>query len=273
MAKLQLADFAMHYESCGSGDPVLLLPGALGTGKGDFPEQFSWFGQFYTVIAPDPRGYGQSRPPERDYPLNFYRRDAEDFTALMSALGHDRFSVLGWSDGANAAALMAVHHPQRVTRLVMWGGNSFLTEEEVKAFQSMRSITSWSSRAAEAMRKVYGESLEEIWHGYVAGLENLYEHGGEIYRAELHLVQCPTLILHGAQDPLVPSEHPRIILEGISGAALYTFPEGRHNIHSKYPAEFNGIVFDFLRGKSAASAGIGSTDSSVDGNRFEDLNQ
>jgi valacyclovir hydrolase len=246
MPKLQLADFAMHYEICGSGDPLLLLPGALGTGKGDFPEQVSWFAQFYTVIAPDPRGYGRSRPPERHYPLDFYRRDAEDFVALMTALGYGKFSIMGWSDGANAAALIAMNHPQRVTRLVMWGGNSFLTREEVTAFQSKRSIASWSPRAAEAMRNVYGESLEELWERYVIGLEDLYNNGGEIYRTQLHLVQCPTLILHGEQDPLVPSEHPRIILQGIPGSVLYTFPEGRHNIHSKYPAEFNHVVSEFL---------------------------
>jgi len=78
----------------GSGAPVLFIPGALGTGASDFEHQLSWFSQTHQVIAPDPRGYGESRPPERDYPINFYQRDAEDMLALMTALGHDTFSVM-----------------------------------------------------------------------------------------------------------------------------------------------------------------------------------
>ena len=89
------------------GRPIVFIPGALGTGKTDFEHQLPWFSQTHQVIALDPRGYGESRPPERDYPLDFYQRDAEDVLALMTALGHHKFTVFGWSDGANIGAIMA----------------------------------------------------------------------------------------------------------------------------------------------------------------------
>ena len=95
------------------GQPMVFIPGALGTGKTDFEHQIPWFSQRYQVIAPDPRGYGESRPPERDYPLGFYQRDAEDMLALMTALGHQEFTVFGWSDGANIGALMAAQSLRR----------------------------------------------------------------------------------------------------------------------------------------------------------------
>src|ERR1700733_746411 len=129
----------MHVERAGQGAPLLLIPGALGTGAGDFPDQIGWFAEHgFEVIAPDPRGYGKSRPPEREYPLDFYRRDAADMFALMSALGHERFSVIGWSDGGNIAVIMAAEHPERVARLVVFGGQSFLTPEEIAAFNHIR---------------------------------------------------------------------------------------------------------------------------------------
>jgi len=246
MPKVELPDITVHYESCGAGEPLLLLPGALGTGESDFHYQIPWFGQHYQVIAPDPRGYGQSRPPERDYPLGFYQRDAEDMLALMSALGHESFAIMGWSDGANMAVLMAAQQPSRVTRLILWGGNSFLTHEELTAFQAIRSISSWSPRAAEGMRQTYGDTLDALWERYIAGLEELYRAGGDIYQSRLSLVQCPTLILHGEKDPLVPSLHPAAIHRGIAGSQLHTFPEGKHNIHIKYSEEFNQIVLSFL---------------------------
>ncbi len=249
MPKLSLNGFSMYYETYGSGQPIVFIPGALGTGRTDFEHQLRWFSQAYLVIAPDPRGYGESRPPERDYPLEFYQRDAEDVLALMTALGHEEFTVFGWSDGANIGALMAANSPQRIRRLVLWGGNSYLSAEEIAAFQAMRSISSWSQREADAMRQTYGNSLDALWERYVAGLEELYAAGGDIFRSQLNRIKCPALVLHGEKDPLVPSFHPRIICQGIRGSLLHVFSEGKHRIHAKYAAEFNQLTSAFLAGQ------------------------
>jgi len=224
-----------------------LLPGALGTGAGDFAHQLGWFAERgFRVVAPDPRGYGKSRPPERDYPLDFYQRDAADMLALMSALGHAHFYVLGWSDGANVAALMAAQAPRRIDSLVMFGGQSFLTREEIDGFNAIRKISAWSPRAAEAMRAVYGEELDALWDRYIDGQIALFEADGELYRERLAEIGCPTLVLHGAQDPLVPAFHAQVLHDGIAGSLLHLFPEGKHNIHQRYADEFNALVHDFL---------------------------
>jgi valacyclovir hydrolase len=246
MPTLLVNGVSLYYESLGSGSPILFLPGALGTGASDFEHQLPFFSENYHVIAPDPRGYGQSRPPQRDYPLDFYQRDAEDMLALMSALGEPAFHVFGWSDGANIATLMAIHAPERVCKLVVWGGNSFLSAEEVAAFEAMRSLSSWSPREVAALRQVYGDSLEALWESYVDGLGRLYAAGGDIYRSELARVQCPTFVLHGGLDPLVPSFHPRVISEGIPNARLHVFPEGKHRIHARYAPDFNQLTAAFL---------------------------
>jgi valacyclovir hydrolase len=246
MPKLGLNGFSMHYQCYGSGSPILFIPGALGTGSSDFEHQLSWFGQTHQVIAPDPRGYGESRPPERDYPQNFYQRDADDMLALMSALGLNEFTVFGWSDGANIGTLMAIKAPRRVRKLVVWGGNSFLSAEEIQAFQAMRSLSSWSPREVDAMQQIYADSLGGLWERYIAGLEELHARGGDIYRSQLDQVRCPTLVLHGEKDPLVPSFHPRIICEGIQGSTLHVFPEGKHRIHAKYATEFNQLTSAFI---------------------------
>jgi len=237
----------MHSELAGQGTPLLMIPGALGTGAGDFQAQIGWFSaRRFQVVAPDPRGYGQSRPPQRTFPADFYHRDAADMFALMSGLGHERFEVMGWSDGANIATIMAAGKPERVTKLVVFGGQSFLTAEEITAFNHIRKITAWSPRAAEAMRGVYGDDLDELWDRYVGGQEALYEAGGGLYQPLLAKVACPTLILHGARDPLVPAFHPEAIHRGIAGSRLHIFPEGKHNIHLRYAEEFNALTYAFL---------------------------
>jgi len=237
----------MHYEREGSGVPLLLIPGALGTGRSDFPHQTGWFAERgFEVIAPDPRGYGRSRPPERDYPPDFYHRDAADMFALMSALGHERFSIMGWSDGGNVAVIMAAQQPARVAKLVVFGGQSFLTAEEIAAFNNIRKISAWSPRAAHAMRTIYGDGLDALWDRYVAGQEALFHAGGNLYRPLLAKVHCPTLVLHGAKDPLTPGFHAEAIHRGIAGSRLHIFPEGKHNIHIRYAGEFNSLVHAFL---------------------------
>ena len=237
----------MHFEQAGQGVALLMIPGALGTGAGDFHNQIGWFAdRGFQVIAPDPRGYGGSRPPQRDFPLDFYHRDAADLFALMAALGHQRFAIMGWSDGANIATIMAAQQPKRVAKLVVFGGQSFLTAQEIAAFNDIRNIAAWSPRAAAAMREIYGDDLDDLWDRYVAGQEALFAAGGGLYQPLLARVACPTLILHGARDPLVPGLHPEAIHRGIAGSRLHIFPEGKHNIHIRYADQFNAMTFAFL---------------------------
>jgi valacyclovir hydrolase len=247
MPKLVIPGLSMHFEQAGPGTRLLLIPGALGTGAGDFPAQIGWFSEHgFQVVAPDPRGYGKSRPPRRDFPLDFYHRDATDMFDLMSALGHERFNIMGWSDGANIATIMAARAPQRVAKLVIFGGQSFLTGEEITALNRIRRISAWSPRAAEAMRAVYGDDLDDLWDRYVGGQEALYGAGGELYQSLLAQVVCPALVLHGARDPLVPGLHPEAIHRGIAGSRLHIFPEGKHNIHLRYADAFNAMTLAFL---------------------------
>ncbi len=118
------------------------------------------------------------------------------------------------------------------------------------AFDAIRKISTWSPRAAEAMRGVYGEELDDLWERYVCGLEAIHAGGGDLYRALLSKIRCPTLILHGARDPLVPAVHPEAIHRGIAGSRLHVFPDGKHNIHVRYAEQFNILVLDFLNARS-----------------------
>ena len=77
----------------------MLLPGALGTGRSDFTPQLEGLNSMgkLTLVAWDPPGYGKSRPPNRTFPPNFFERDAQAAMKFMQSIGHDKFSILGWS--------------------------------------------------------------------------------------------------------------------------------------------------------------------------------
>ena len=85
--KIYQARYRVHYEDRGTGPALLLIPGALGSARTDFGPQLEELPAHFRVIAADPRGYGRSRPPERDFPLDFLERDAAGMAALAVSVG------------------------------------------------------------------------------------------------------------------------------------------------------------------------------------------
>lgn len=238
----------LYYEDRGQGQPLLLIPGALGTGQSDFSPQLDALpGEGLRVIAPDARGYGKSRPPERAFPLDFYEQDARDCAALMEALGCRSYAVGGWSDGAIIGLLLTLHRPQNVAKLVIWGGNAHLTAEDIEAYEKTRLLSSWSPRMVQTMEQIYGDRLQALWSAWCDAMQAIYHAGGEICRQRLGEIHCPTFILHGSKDPLVPNFHAEVLQQNIAGSRLHFFPEGKHNIHQAYAQEFNQLLVEFLR--------------------------
>ena len=128
---VDVGDARLFVRSGGKGPPLLLLHG--------YPQNHMiWHDvaprladRFHLVIA-DLRGYGRSTGPQPDAEGHLYskRTMAADMIALMTALGHQRFSVAGHDRGGRVAYRLALDHPQRVDRLCvldivptseMWG--------------------------------------------------------------------------------------------------------------------------------------------------------
>jgi valacyclovir hydrolase len=55
---------------------------------------------------------------------------------MLQKLAINKFSMLGWSDGGITAMIAAAKYPERVDRLVIWGANSYITDEEAKIYES-----------------------------------------------------------------------------------------------------------------------------------------
>ena len=153
---------------------------------------------------------------------------------------------------ANAAVILAggpLNGDGRVRRLVIFGGNSYLTEEDIAAYEATRNVEeSWSERMRAPLEAVYGlEELQKMWGSACDGWGAIMKDGGgDICQQEAKAIRCPTLVLGGEKDPIVPTFHPHWFKDHIPGAALHMFPDGKHNIHQKFAAEFNGLVEDFL---------------------------
>lgn len=240
----------LFYEQTGRGKhAVLLLPGALGSIKTDFgPQLKSLSKERFTVVGWDPRGNGKSRPPQREYPPDFYERDAEDAVGLMKALGFSKFSLLGWSDGGISALIAAATYPNLIHKLVVWGANAFITQHDLDLYNAVRDVSKWSAKMRKPLEDVYGAELfSKMWEAWIDGVAPFLKRPeGSVCIESLPLIKCPTFIIHGEKDPMVPTLHAQFIYKHIKGSRLYLMPEGKHNLHLRYADEFNKMVEDFL---------------------------
>lgn len=238
------------YERVGVGPrPILLLPGALGCSATDFAPQIKGLCRDkFTTISWDPRGYGQSIPPERDYPADFFYRDANDAVQLMKNLGFSKFSLLGWSDGANTACIIAGEYPDVVDSLVIWGGNAYVTKEELSTYESIRDISTWSERMKKPMVEIYGEEyFRKTWSAWVDAFMAIYENrGGNVCMDEVKKISAPCLIIHGVKDPMVPMFHPEYFHKNIKNSIVDYWDDGKHNLHLRFAERFNAKVEQFL---------------------------
>ncbi|XP_064598798.1 valacyclovir hydrolase-like [Liolophura sinensis] len=248
--KKEVNGVQLHYEKTGSGDhAVFLLPGALGCSRTDFGPQLEKLNkEKFTVFCWDPRGYGKSRPPDRDWPLDFYGRDAEDATALIKALGLSQVSLLGWSDGGNTALIMAGRYPELCRKLVVWGSNTYVCDKDIEFTEAIRDINKWSDGMKKPFIDVYGEAYFcEQWGRWVDAFHRIkHKNNGNVCRDQLPKIVCPTLIIHGQLDPIVVQEHPDYIHANIRHSRLVNWPKAKHNLHLRYADDFNKTVEDFL---------------------------
>ncbi|XP_065835288.1 valacyclovir hydrolase-like [Oscarella lobularis] len=183
-----------------------------------------------------------------------YAQDARDGLELMKRLGFERFSVMGWSDGASTALLLASSQETMsfIRSIILWGGNSFVSKEDLDIREQMRDISVWSSRMRDPLVEIYGrDELQVMWSQWTDAIIRVYEEGGEICSKEkLNSIRCPTLLLHGAKDSLLPDFHLVYLKQHLGRQCTYhVFPNGKHNIHFQYANEFNAMVVEFLKNK------------------------
>jgi pimeloyl-ACP methyl ester carboxylesterase len=105
----------LYYEIHGSGDPLVMLHGGLGSTAmlADLPAQFSKHRQ---VIAVDLYGHGHTALTDRPFTIE---NMADDIAALLQHLHIEKADILGYSLGAGTALQMTIRHPELVKKLVV----------------------------------------------------------------------------------------------------------------------------------------------------------
>lgn len=106
----------MYYEVHGSGEPLVLLHGGLGTIDMLFAQLLPVLSANRQVIAVELQGHGHTADIDR--PLS-YEAMADDVAALIEHLGYENADVMGFSLGGGVALQTAIRHPEAVDKLVL----------------------------------------------------------------------------------------------------------------------------------------------------------
>jgi pimeloyl-ACP methyl ester carboxylesterase len=105
----------LYYETHGTGRPLILLHGGLGSGE-MFGPLLPALAAGHQVIAPDLQGHGRTADIDRPISIEFM---ADDIAALIGHLGLEKPDVMGYSLGGGVALQTAIRHPEVVGRLVV----------------------------------------------------------------------------------------------------------------------------------------------------------
>jgi valacyclovir hydrolase len=251
MHRLTLSDGAtLAYHDVGAGPPLLLMHGFTGTARSHLGRLIDALTTDHRVIAPDLRGYGASRPPARDYPPDFYQRDAADMAALLDHVAPGPVVAIGFSDGSESALLLAAARPDLVRGVVSWGVAGVISAEQAATARTWIPVTAWDeSRApwrAEIVATQGEDQLAPQVEGWAAAAQVIHEAGGNICYEQAVMIRCPVLLVNGdGERNNLRSDFERLA-ERIPDCRAHIVAASGHSIQDDQPAQLLQLIRAFL---------------------------
>ena len=239
-------DATLHYVDSNPDDanpPILLIHGRLGTPEWDFGEVMPWLERDYRIIAPCLRGYGQSKPHPRVFPYDFYQKDAQDMLALMDALNLERVHVLGYSDGGEAALLMAGTAPERLISVATIGAVGYYGPAMRPVVQANFPAT-WITAEDKLMHGITNPDAFAL--GWIKAVKRIIDSGGDLSMSLAQNMTMPLLMMLGDKDMLNPAEYAQRIVERAPDARLEMFDTG-HGVHQQDLEGFKRVFGQHLK--------------------------
>jgi 3-oxoadipate enol-lactonase len=267
MPHTAVGDIEIYWESKGQGKPLLLISGVSG-GTWSFEESIVAWSPHFRVIAFDNMGAGRSSKPDRPYRI---AEMADHAAAVLDAAQEGQAFVLGLSMGGMIAQELALHHPNRVSGLVLgcthcggserispnpeviqrFGDNEGLSPEEIIDKNLELLVTpAFLKSGQDSLHRYRERQLKAPFQPNYALQRQLEAIRGFDACSRVDKIQTPTLIITADSDIMVPPENGQMLASRISGAELKLLKNSGHLIYLERAHTFHDTVMGFLRGLS-----------------------
>ncbi len=270
--ELELHGQRVSYRIAGSGPALLLLHG-IANSSDTWSNVAPLLSEHHTVIAPDLLGHGESAAPRGDYSLGAHASGARD---VVTALGHERVTVVGHSLGGGIAMQYAYQFPERTDRLVLVSSGGLGRDVHVLLRAASLPGADYILPALTSQRLVglgrgVGGLLGKVGlrpsgdigvlargfaeldnsdsrQAFLHTLRSVVEPGGQRVSAANRLAladQLPSLIVWGEHDSIIPVAHGKAAHAAMPGSRFVSFEDAGHMPQEDHPHRFAAVLGEF----------------------------
>jgi pimeloyl-ACP methyl ester carboxylesterase len=228
------------YAIYGAGSPVLLLHGGLGH-SGNWGYQVpALIRSGYRTVLIDSRGHGRSTRDARPFT---YELMASDVSAVMDALHLEKAGLVGWSDGACTALVLASKVPARAAGVFFFACNM-----DPSGAKEITELTPILRHCIERHKQDY-QRLSATPDQFEAFSDavGLMQRTQPNYSAnDLAQISVPVTIVHSEHDEFIKLEHAEYLARSIPNAEFISLPSVSHFAPLQRPEQFNTAMLAFL---------------------------
>jgi 3-oxoadipate enol-lactonase len=248
----------LHYTVAGSGPPLVLIGGKTSSIEGAWWRYIPVLAEHLRVIAFDNRGAGQSDKPDHPYTTAMMAGDA---LAVLSAAGETSAHWIGISLGGMIVQQLALARPAAVRSLILVAthcGDAGPGDENPRpeAPADKRLSRFANLYAASFIREHPDWVLDDAGHFGKMPLHAIHRQDQAVrtHRTcdRLREITQPVLVIHGAQDRMVPVQRAKELAKGLSNAELRILDPAGHQVHSEQFGTVVELVRRFVEGVESA---------------------
>ncbi|HEY4048817.1 MAG TPA: alpha/beta hydrolase [Acidobacteriaceae bacterium] len=226
------------YSNYGSGSPLILLHGGLGH-AGNWGYQVpALVRSGYRAVLIDSRGHGRSTRDARPFS---YELMASDVLAVMDGLHLEKAGLVGWSDGACTAMVLAAKAPSRIAGVFFFACN--MDPSGVKPIEASPTLNRCFARHAKDYAQL--SAAPEHFKAFVEAVTLMQRTQPNYSARDLAKISVPVVIVQSEHDEFIKREHAEYLAQAIPNAEFVLLNAVSHFAPLQRPEQFNTAILEF----------------------------
>jgi pimeloyl-ACP methyl ester carboxylesterase len=229
----------LWYATYGSGPSVILLHGGLGH-SGNWGYQVpALVSSGYQAVLIDTRGHGRSTRDARPFS---YELLASDVLAVMNALELKKAALVGWSDGACTALILAAKAPARVAGVFFFACN--MDPGGVKPFEASPALDRCFARHTLDYADL--SATPEQFKTFIEDVSLMQRTQPNYTPDDLAKITVPVAVVQSEHDEFIRREHALYLANSIADAEFIELKGVSHFAPLQRPEQFNAMILAFV---------------------------